>query len=120
MHRYLLLSLLTLLLAACSAVDEPLPQETLEQLVGKWHQTDGTARLQVYADEQVKLIMPGGNPSRLVAPLEIIKGEQIGFSIGDRWSGPVEIAPYDNGQHFVLIFPGEDGRLLTFDRDAEQ
>jgi len=104
------LAAITLLFAACSAVDEPLPMETMENLNGKWQQVDGDVRAHFYPDETVKLTMPGETPEQLISPIEIIKDDQIGFSIGDRWSGPVHIEPAADWSQLELMFPSPDGK----------
>lgn len=98
-----------LVLGGCMAADNPVPLTTMEQLVGKWAQVDGNARLQFYADESVKLIMPDEHPPlKVLSTVEIIKDDQIGFGIGDRWMGPVHIEHDKNWETITLLFPPDD------------
>lgn len=113
----LALTLCTLLLAACSAMDEPVPADTLSQLNGSWQQVDGNARVQFYKDETVKLTLPDETPPlKLLSALETMKDNQIGFSIGDRWTGPIRVEPAADWQSIRLVFPGKPERTLTFSR----
>ncbi|MBF0282828.1 MAG: hypothetical protein HQM07_09735 [Zetaproteobacteria bacterium] len=98
-----------LLLTGCISADEPLPEETIHQLTGAWQQTDGTAEIRFYADESVKLTRRDQTPPlKVLSVLEFIKDQQIGFGIGDRWTGPVHVIPAEDWQSLKLIFPGDD------------
>ena len=112
--------LLTLFgLSACMGADNPVPLTTIEALTGTWQQVDGNASVRFYADESVKLTMPDEQPPlRVLSVIETIKDEQIGFSIGDRWSGPVHVRHSKDWQMLTLVFPGDknDAREVTFRR----
>ncbi|MDQ6993572.1 MAG: hypothetical protein Q9M31_08850 [Mariprofundus sp.] len=115
--RFSLTSILLILLSlsACMATDNPVPANQLTNLQGVWQQIDGTARVQFYADESVKLSMSDENPPlRLLSTLEVIKDEQIGFGVGDRWNGPVHTILSKDGKNLELIFPGDPDRTLNF------
>jgi hypothetical protein len=108
---------LLLLLSGCIATDNPIPPEKISQLNGLWQQDDGRASIHFYADETIKLSMPDEQPPiRLLSQLEIIKDEQIGFGVGDRWNGPVHVEIGKDGQSLQLIFPAEPVRTLHFHR----
>lgn len=95
-----------LLISSCSAMDEPVPANTLEKLQGEWQQIDGTARVRFYPDESVKLTMPDENPPlKILTTLETMKDNQLGFSIGDRWTAPIRVRPAADWQSIELIFP---------------
>ncbi len=127
LHRFYC-AVILLLLAGCMAADNPVPLTTMEQLVGKWAQVDGNAHLQFYADESVKLIMPDEHPPlKVLSTVEVIKDDQIGFGIGDRWLGPVHIEHDRNWESITLLFPPDDPegepRRLRFrraDLDADR
>jgi len=111
-------SLLALLaaawLAGCSQVPEPIPQQTLDALSGKWQQVGGSATLQFYDDESVKFVRPDQNPPfRVLTVLETMQ-DGLAFSIGDRWSKPAQVALAADGQHLTLILPGEPEERLEF------
>jgi len=106
-------------LTACMAADNPVPLTTIESLTGTWQQVDGTASVRFYADESVKLTMPDEHPPlRVLSVIETIKDDQIGFSIGDRWSGPVHVRHSKDWQTLTLVFPGDnnDAREILFRR----
>jgi len=106
-------------LTACVAAENPVPLTTIESLTGIWQQTDGTASVHFYADESVKLTMPDEDPPlRVLSVIETIKDDQIGFSIGDRWSGPVHVRHSKDWQTLTLVFPDDnnDAREVTFRR----
>jgi len=108
---------LTLLfsLAACMATDNPVPADKITRLQGIWQQDHGTATIHFYADETIKLDMPDEHPPiRLLSQMEVIKDEQIGFSVGDRWNGPVHVVLNKDGQSLQLIFPAEPVRTINF------
>jgi len=107
----------TLLLSACSAMDDPVPLSTLERLNGEWQQADGRATVHFYPDESVKLTMPEETPPlRVLSVVETMKDNQVGFSIGDRWSGPITIRPAADWQSLELIFPGKEEKTVRFNR----
>jgi len=106
-----------LILSGCSAMDDPVPLSTLERLNGEWQQADGRASVRFYPDESVKLTMPEEVPPlRVLSVVETMKDNQIGFSIGDRWSGPITIRPAADWQSLELVFPGKDGKTIQFKR----
>jgi len=106
-----------LLLSACSAMDDPVNLNTLERLNGEWQQADGRATVHFYPDESVKLTMPEEVPPlRVLSVVENMKDNQIGFSIGDRWSGPITIRPAADWQSLELIFPGDEEKIVRFNR----
>jgi len=123
MKRFIAALLLTTILGACMAADEPADQNLVELLQGKWVELDGGhALFNVYADGQAKLIMPDEKPPlRVLSSLEAVKDHGIGFSVGDRWGGPVYVIPGADKNHLQLNFPPEDprkndGRILHFKR----
>ena len=107
---------LTLLLASCQAMEEPIPLETIDNLSGLWQQIDGKASVRFYEDESVKLALPDEHPPfKVLSTLETMKDNQLGFGIGDRWSGPIRVEPASDWQSIVLIFPGDnEERRATF------
>jgi hypothetical protein len=46
--------------------------------------------------------------------MEVIKDDQIGFGVGDRWNGPVHVVLNKDKQSLQLIFPAEPIRTLDF------
>ncbi|MDX8391781.1 MAG: hypothetical protein R8K53_04340 [Mariprofundaceae bacterium] len=114
--------LLILVLSACSVMDQPLDPKLVQSLQGQWIQTDGQAKLTVYPDQQVKFIMPDEKPPlRLLSVLEKNKKYGVGFSVGDRWGGPVYIILSPDGTQMMLKFPPDDprkddGLVLQFSR----
>jgi len=114
-QRITILMLTLFTLSACMATDNPVPVDTIAQLEGEWLQNDGASRIQFYADETIKLTMPDETPPlRLLSVLEVIKDEQIGFGVDDRWNGPVHVVPAQDGLSLQLIFPGDPDRTLDF------
>lgn len=119
LKRLCIAAALTLSLTACMGADNPVPLDTISQLEGAWEQNDGTARVQFYADETVKLNMPDEQPPvRLLSVLETIKDEKIGFGVNDRWHGPIHVVLAKDAQSLQLIIPGEPDRTLDFHKSA--
>ncbi len=122
MTRKIIFPLLLSLLASCSAMDDPLDVRVVQSLQGQWLQTDGSAKLTIYADEQVKFAMPDAKPPlRLLTTLETNKKYGVGFSVGDRWGGPIYVIRAADGKHLTLKFPPDDprkddGLILQFAR----
>lgn len=117
--RFFRLPILMLLftLAGCLATDNPVPTDKIDQLQGLWQQDDGQVSVRFYPDETVKLSMPDEHPPvRLLSQMEVIKDEQIGFGVGDRWNGPVHVEIGKDGKSLQLIFPGDPVRTLNFHR----
>jgi len=113
--RITTLALLLFGLSGCLATDNPVPEDKISQLEGEWLQDNGSTRVQFYADEAVKLTMPDEVPPlRLLSTLEVIKDDQIGFGVGDRWNGPIHTVLAKDGQTLQLIIPGEPDRTLDF------
>jgi len=113
----LLAFILLFALAGCMATDNPVPANKITQLKGAWQQDNGNVTIHFYADETIKLSMPDEHPPvRLLSQMEIIKNEQIGFGVGDRWNGPVHVVISKDGQSLQLIFPGDTVRTLHFHR----
>jgi len=114
--------LLGMLLAACTVMDDPVDEQLLIRLQGDWQQLDGRASLTVYEDESLKLSMPDEKPPvRLLTSVENNKDHGIGFSVGDRWGGPVYIVLAADGESLKLNFPPsdprlDDGRVMSFKR----
>ena len=108
--RRILWGLLALLaLSGCMGADEPVPLSTIERLTGDWVQTDGPATLRFYQDATVKFHMPQMQPPlKVLSELEVIKDDDIGFSIGDRWLGPVHIRFQRDADQLLLLFPPDD------------
>ncbi len=106
-----------LLLGGCFSASEPVPMQTIEQLAGQWREEGGPGKLRVYRDETVKLILPDMRPPlKVLSMLERIKDDDIGFSIGDRWQGPVHIRLEADGKRLTLQLNGEDGWQRSFVR----
>ncbi len=104
-------------LAACMATDNPVPADKISQLAGIWQQDDGKTTIHFYADETIKLTMPDEHPPvRLLSQMEVIKDDQIGFGVGDRWNGPVHVVISKDKKTLQLIFPGNTVRILNFQR----
>jgi len=107
-------------LSGCLGGDEPIPMGTIEALEGTWQQIDGTASVRFYRDESVKLSMPDEHPPlRVLSVIEVIKDDKIGFSIGDRWTGPVHVRLGKEGNTLTLVFPDDEnpeGRSMRFRR----
>ena len=109
--------ILTLLVSGCMGGDDPIDPERLTKLEGTWQQVDGTSSIRFYPDETIKLTMPDEQPPlRLLSTLEVIKDEQIGFGVGDRWHGPVHVELSPDGAQLTLIVPGETTREILFKR----
>jgi len=107
-------------LSGCMGNDNPVPANTITQLNGEWLQDDGSARVRFYEDETVKLTMPDEKPPlRLLSIREVIKDDQIGFGVNDRWNGPVHVVLAKDGRSLQLIFPGEPDRTLNFHLASE-
>jgi len=116
-NKYIRILAFTLLcsLAACMATDNPVPADKITQLRGIWQQDHGTATIHFYADETIKLNMPDEHPPiRLLSQMEVIKDDQIGFGVGDRWNGPVHVELNKDRQSLQLIFPAEPIRTMNF------
>jgi len=108
---------LLFVLAGCMATDNPVPADKITALKGAWQQDDGRSTIHFYADETIKLSMPDEHPPvRLLSQLEVIKDEQIGFGVGDRWNGPVHVVISKNKKSLQLVFPGNIVRTLDFHR----
>ncbi|MDX8401757.1 MAG: hypothetical protein R8K47_03905 [Mariprofundaceae bacterium] len=108
-----------LMLAGCFSASDPVPEATIERLVGQWAEEDGPGRLRFWRDETVRLILPDMRPPlKVLSTLERIKDEDIGFSIGDRWQGPVHVILAPDGRTLVLRLEGEDGWERRFARRA--
>ncbi len=104
-------------LAGCMATDNPVPTDKIDALKGVWQQNEGRSTIHFYADETIKLSMPDEHPPvRLLSQMEIIKDEQIGFGVGDRWNGPVHVVISKDRLSLQLIFPGNIVRTLIFHR----
>jgi len=121
--RFVVALLLMFALAGCMAADDPLDQNLVESLQGKWVELNGGhAIFSVYIDGQAKLIMPDEKPPlRVLSELEAVKDHGLGFSVGDRWGGPVYVIPDADNSRLQLNFPPEDprkndGRVLHFKR----
>jgi len=113
----LLACMLLFALAGCMATDNPVPTDKIAELKGVWQQDGGRSIVRFYADETVKLSMPDEHPPvRLLSQMEIIKDEQIGFGVGDRWNGPVHVVISKDKNTLQLIFPGNTVRTLNFQR----
>jgi len=118
-NKYIRILAFTLLLslASCMATDNPVPADKITQLEGIWQQDHGRASIHFYADETIKLTMPDEHPPiRLLSQMEVIKDDQIGFGVGDRWNGPVHVVLNKDKQSLQLIFPGNTVRTLNFQR----
>lgn len=115
MLRALLLA--TLLLGGCFSSADPVPLQTIERLAGTWQEDGGPGRLRFWRDETVKLTLPDAHPPlKVLSMLERIKDDDIGFSIGDRWQGPVHIVLAPDGDHLTLRLDGDDGWERRFTR----
>jgi len=107
-------------LAACMATDNPVPADKISQLAGIWQQDGGKTTIHFYTDETIKLTMPDEHPPiRLLSQMEVIKDDQIGFGVGDRWNGPVHVEINKDGQSLQLIFPVEPIRTMDFHRQPK-
>jgi len=116
-NKYIRILAFTLLfsLASCVATDNPVPADKITQLEGIWQQVNGKTTIRFYADETIKLSMPDEHPPiRLLSQMEVIKDDQIGFGVGDRWNGPVHVVLNKDKQSLQLIFPAEPIRTLDF------
>lgn len=115
---------LGVILSACTVLDDPVDEQVMQRLLGSWQQVDGRASLTFYDDETLKLAMPDEQPPlRLLTSVENNKDHGIGFSVGDRWGGPVYILQAEDGQSLQLKFPPDDpnvdnGRVLDFVRGS--
>jgi len=121
--RFVAALLFIFLTSGCMAVEDPLDQNLIESLQGKWSESNGgPAKFSVYPDGQVKLTMPNEKPPlRVLSSLETIKDHGIGFSVGDRWGGPVYVISDADANSLQLKFPAEDprkddGRVLHLKR----
>jgi len=114
--------LVMLLLSACTLMDDPVDEDLLTGLQGGWQQVDGSAQLVFYEDATLKFSMPDEKPPvRLLTTVENNKDHGIGFSVGDRWGGPVYILVDADGNSLQLKFPPsdprlDDGRVMLFKR----
>jgi len=110
------------MLGACTFMDDPVDEQLMQRLQGSWEQTDGHASLIFYVDDSVKLTMPDEHPPlRLLTTVENNKDHGIGFSVGDRWGGPVYILLATDGNSLNLKFPPDDprkddGQVIAFKR----
>ena len=120
--RMLFVAVFALGVSACTGMDEPVDDNLLMHLQGKWQQVDGSAMLTVYQDSSVKLDIPDDTPPlHLLSKLENNQDHGIGFSIGNRWEGPVYIVLAKDRQSLQLKFPSDDpskddGRVISFVR----
>jgi len=120
--RFLSVLLLVFTLSACTVMDDPVDEDLLLRLQGSWQQQDGNASISFYDDATVKLNMPDEKPPlRLLTSVENNKDHGIGFSVGDRWGGPVYILADADGESLQLKFPPsdprlDDGRVMRFNR----
>lgn len=120
--RLLPVLLVMLLLSACTVMDDPVDENLLMRLQGVWQQADGSVQLTFYEDASLKLSMPDEKPPvRLLTSVENNKEHGIGFSVGDRWGGPVYILLAADGNSMQLKFPPsdprlDDGRVMSFRR----
>lgn len=120
--RMLVVAVLALGVSGCMGMDDPVDDNLMMQLQGQWQQADGSATLTIYKDAGVKLDMPDDHPPlRLLSTVENNKDHGIGFSVGDRWTGPVYIVLAKDRKSLQLKFPPEDprkgdGRVITFVR----
>lgn len=106
-------------LTACMATDNPVPADKITRLKGVWQQDNGKATIHFYADKTIKLNMPDEHPPiRLLSQMEVIKDDQIGFGVGDRWNGPVHVVINKDGQSLHLIFPAEPVRTINFHKQS--
>lgn len=79
-------------LAGCFSSSGPVDPGLLARLTGSWQEEHGPGRVRFYSDETVKLTLPDFDPPlKILSQLERVKDDRIGFSIGDRWSGPVYV-----------------------------
>jgi len=114
--------LLVVVLSACMGMDDPLDENVLQKMQGTWQQVDGRSRLVIYKDAGLKLEMPDEQPPlRLLSTVENNKDHGIGFSVGDRWGGPVYIILAADGNSLKLKFPADDprkddGKVVSFSR----
>ena len=113
---------LGMILSACTVMEDPLDEQVMQRLLGSWQQVDGRTTLTFYDDQTVKLSMPDEQPPlRLLTSVENNKDHGIGFSVGDRWGGPVYILQPKDGLSLQLKFPPDDpnvdnGRVIDFVR----
>jgi len=115
--RSIMVLSMLLLLTACLDTDNPVPADSISRLKGVWIQDDGHAAIHFYGDETIKLTMPDEQPPlRLLSSLEVIKDDQIGFGVGDRWNGPVYVELGKRGHSLQLVFHGDTERKLNFHR----
>ncbi len=106
-----------LALGGCFSSSDPVPMQTIERLAGQWQEEGGPGRLRFYRDETVKLILPDARPPlKVLSMLERIKDDDIGFSIGDRWQGPVHVLLAADGRRLTLRLDGEQGWQRRFVR----
>ncbi len=121
-NKYIRILAFTLLcsLTSCMTTDNPVPADKISQLAGIWQQDGGKTTIHFYADETIKLTMPDEHPPiRLLSQMEVIKDDQIGFGVGDRWNGPVHVEINKDGQSLQLIFPAEPIRTMDFHRQPQ-
>jgi len=120
--RLLSVLFLGMILSACTVMEDPLDEQVMQRLLGSWQQVDGRTTLTFYDDQTVKLVMPDEQPPlRLLTSVENNKDHGIGFSVGDRWGGPVYILQTKDGPGLQLKFPPDDpnvdnGRVIDFVR----
>ncbi len=109
---------LLLMLAACMDSGDPVPTSKIARLAGVWQQDNGRASVRFYADQSVKLTLPDEQPPlRLISSLETFKNGKIGFGVGDRWNGPVDVLLSKDGHALQLVFHSDDkDNTLDFHR----
>ncbi len=112
---------LLLILSACMDSSQPVSASKISQLKGIWQQNDGQTTVRFYADESVKLTMPDEHPPlRLVSSLEAFKNGNIGFGVGDRWNGPVDVALSKDSHALQLVFHNDTkDKKLNFHRSEK-
>ena len=112
---------LLLILTACMDSNEPVSASKIKQLKGIWQQNDGQTTVRFYADESVKLSMPDEHPPlRLVSSLEAFKNGKIGFGVGDRWNGPVDVLLNKDKRVLQLVFHNDtEVTKLNFHRSEK-
>jgi len=109
---------LLVILTACMDSGDPVSASKITQLKGRWQQDGGRVTVRFYADKSVKLTMPDEQPPlRLVSSLEAFKNGKIGFGVGDRWNGPVDVALSKDGHALQLVFHSDaEDKKISFHR----
>lgn len=103
-----------LALLSCGCASEPPAQDAIAPFVGAWEASG--VRLVVWRDASV-LFEDEAHHVRVLSRLERIKGG-LGFSIGDRWRGPVRVRR--QGDELVLIRPDDLGGRIRLHRARER